>query len=1757
MGYYIRKYRKLLFIYLSVLGLGVGCLTAITSYAANCASGVSKCSKGHCGCSGPSCKGNCKGDTCDGCGCSCYPACEITESSKCTDECSVCGEKGSVHNEGSNHDCTCGDCDASMCVMEPDSDADHEIDGLEGRSCINCGRVETPGEEAGDKMKGMSPEESEEFMTGLVASAMNNNPDAVSDLLKAYSDYLATTDPINIVSGEIYFTEDDLLLMCPGLNISFSRYYASDKGWRNSYEWKLESFVPKGEYEYISSGGYSKLEYFDEAFSVGYDVSYSEVWAPWMPKKSELMLTTGDGVSYKFTDGDGSGVFHPEAMDWSIERNSYGIYTLHQPGGLKRIFENDRLTHIQDGWGNRIDLTYGTNQVEITHSNGKTLVLQHGGDESKPSVAYVSDDLYVLYDYDSNGFLTNTTRYVEGELYEISYQYDQYGMMTNKVDSRQDEFKFGYEFAPGTTRPSLAQNSFVTEVYGSLILRGSTALGGSTTLADGSILGGTTILRGFSSLASGSTLAGNTVFSSNTVFRGNSTLGGSLELPPQTYLGVGTYIEAGSTYEGAVVQTSFTLSSDTLLTSNAVLLADSEIGEGTTLVQDAAIPAGTVLGGNILMHDGCQLGSGSSLGTGTRLGTGTLLSDGTIVADGSSLGAGTILGEGTRIGAGSVIGGYSRLGRGSEFLSGGSVVDLAYSPGVSKTIGADMELKGTSSWSGGKLFAETYDTLEKGNYIETDEHYNRISTLEIGDGWLKQQVDVNWGYGFNADEYGSTSTNWRISEVTYDYGNGDLRKSMYKISGDGLIDLMVGPYTGEVSEVRGTRFTYDDKSVTKQVMFDEEVGEALISHNKYDHLNRVTGSGVYFDEAYDSEAETLPPVWSVEYAYDDITGFPSAMTNAEGHWVEMTYTNGSLLAQKAFYSDSQSYDTVMDYYTNGLLKTVTNPNNHATTCKYDENGFLITKAQELGPTVSNTFNSLGFVTRSEILAEDGTPTGVVTEFDVDAEGKVHSVTDAEDLVTYFAYDKGGCVTNTQDRVGRITEYAYGPVAKLTSVTRYLEQGGSNVPVRISYDFDKQLNALRITEPRNRYVESYQMDLQNRVVAVTNIENQVMSLNYGVGSFVKGITRYDNTTISNSYDTAGRPSAVTYGDSNGVETAVITFNYYADSVLKSVADGASSISNQYDRLNRVTNVIQSASAVTSMANYGYDPAGNLTNSVVSLNGQSSEIKSAYSYDAAERLKTINSDAGDFEFEYNPSNGKHASYSNSVSGITCSYGYDIMGRVTNIVYSKSDGSVIRALEYGYDKASMITNKTVIGGVGTQLNQSKEYRYDSLNRLVGESYSGNMWLSYEYDLAGNRTKFIYGADQSDHRCVDGDANNYCDSCGIYYSEWESGYGIGNRLTNWFDLGAVQYDVAGNTTNLIDGAGNQWKLGWDERYRMTSVTSSTEIVSYTYNVLGRKTSRKVTPVSVGPATEEEYYIYNGEHIVADVDASGNLLRSYTYGPGIDNILSMTVYGSTETNTYHYLKDHQHTVIALTDDSGNVVESYDYDAWSYVQYAYDANGNTISESEIGNRYLFQGREYDWNTGFYYFRARWYNPETGRWLSKDPKGIAGGLNLYAFCKNNPVCRVDPLGLCDEVSKLISMIAVSPWGQSDGKEVVDNLRALHEIGNIRIGQQFGPGTGPVLYGDEGGIYDEGTRRILISDDASFFEQVAYLAHEGFHHTDHINGDGLTGDGYSFSDERGAYDAGHAVGKYLGVDSQSVSDPWIMRNYRTQFDHRRYE
>jgi RHS repeat-associated protein len=315
------------------------------------------------------------------------------------------------------------------------------------------------------------------------------------------------------------------------------------------------------------------------------------------------------------------------------------------------------------------------------------------------------------------------------------------------------------------------------------------------------------------------------------------------------------------------------------------------------------------------------------------------------------------------------------------------------------------------------------------------------------------------------------------------------------------------------------------------------------------------------------------------------------------------------------------------------------------------------------------------------------------------------------------------------------------------------------------------------------------------------------------------------------------------------------------------------------------------------------------------------------------------------------------------------FDILDRMTNLVYRNASAAIVGSFSYRYDVLGLVTQKIAYVAATSVTNL---YAYDKIGRLTNEitRSGGTTTTRFTYDLAGNR--LTAGA---------------------------STYTYANNRLN----GAL-HDTAGNITNLVRGT-TTLRMSWNTQGQLVSVTTNNVLAeSYAYDPLGRRVK-----TTAGGATV--YHVYQGDECAADLDSSGNPLRSYTFGQGIDNLLAMTVYTTGTTNTYYAVKDHLGSVQALVNAAGSMVESYTYDAWG-VTTIKNAGGAVITASQFGNRFMFQGREYSTATALYNFRARWYAPTLGRWLSKDPIGLEGGLNLYAFCGNNAVNSIDPWGMDD-------------------------------------------------------------------------------------------------------------------------------------------------
>lgn len=885
----------------------------------------------------------------------------------------------------------------------------------------------------------------------------------------------------------------------------------------------------------------------------------------------------------------------------------------------------------------------------------------------------------------------------------------------------------------------------------------------------------------------------------------------------------------------------------------------------------------------------------------------------------------------------------------------------------------------------------------------------------------------------------SPNTNLNLCGVTYVRNNTNLVYEYVYSPVLRKVRAVYGPNWTNPVDWKGIRYELDDYgNATSTLTADWTLLDWTRSVKAYDGKHHVTNR---------ASAYKATPTNFWHYLWDTNSQTLTSITDPEGHKIQYEHTNGLITMARLVSSTNETYNTTYSYTSNGLLTAITNASGRYVRYSYDSYGNRTQIIPWYGPTITLDYDALGHVKKVDLPGQSGTRSIVL---DPDELGRYRSITYPDGLQETFSYDGAGNLLTNVDRAGRVTRRTYHkPSAKLASITRLLQSGGSNQEVTISLDYDTLYNTLHVTDPLGRAVETYQYDDQNRLVKIINLETQEMTITYGVGRMIKTITRFDGTAVSNSYDTDGRLAKQVFpGITN-------TFTYYRNNLLKTAANAAGIISNEFNTINRL---ISSSGAVPSgEVLYAYYPAGEVSNVT------SAAWSTTYFYDPA-------APQGSFSFTYNTNNGLLASMSYS-NGILCTYAYDVMDRLTNITWTGPQTNLLRSLLYAYNSVGLITQK--VANTGGEL-RTENYAYDSLDRLTGERYydsQGRLLLEagYGYDLAGNRVSktgngysvayslgvgnrlagwTLSGTGSAawlDVRGYSSEAIGTNDSFGqlsvsnltavtpavsgtnfwadalpmgsgtqkvtaaIRDAAGNVGYATNTVVMKIATNGSYQYDAAGNVTNISyvgSGFSEAVALAWDGQYRLTSAyTNGALAESCTYDAFGRR-------ISITCGTNTAYLVYDRIHCVAEVDAEGRPLRSYVYGPGIDNILAMRVYSGGSTTTYYYLKDHLGSVAAVADSGGSIVEQYRYDAWGRVS-VFDGSGKPISGSVIGNRFLFQGREYSWVTGLYYFRARWYDPVTGRWLSNDPLGILGGLNQYLFCANNPIGFVDPFGLVED------------------------------------------------------------------------------------------------------------------------------------------------
>ncbi len=698
-------------------------------------------------------------------------------------------------------------------------------------------------------------------------------------------------------------------------------------------------------------------------------------------------------------------------------------------------------------------------------------------------------------------------------------------------------------------------------------------------------------------------------------------------------------------------------------------------------------------------------------------------------------------------------------------------------------------------------------------------------------------------------------------------------------------------------------------------------------------------------------------------------GLPLAIRKRIGHaertLLDVLYdANGNIFRSFKFGGRfSYTYDPIFDLVTSITAPkgTITNdPDDFITRINYDAKGNPIEVVDTLGNKTTYAFNLQGLLTSvSDAL-------GKTTTFMYDSKGNIASTTDPLGNTTTFTTDAAGNVISLTDANGNTTNFMYNLANQLTSV---IDAKGNST----NYSYDANGNMTHVIDA-NGNVTQFAYDAMDRIAVKTDPLGNSESFVYdGNGNLITKTDR--NGQITNfEYDCEDllvKKSQVI--DPVAPVELDTTLVYDAFGSLINATDSDSNISFTYDGGFRITSASTSGSQnqPDMTINYVYDSHDNLISMTdsVSLPGSAT----TYSYDDLDRITDITNPSNQsVNYGYDALNRRiSAGLSN---GVATNFTYDAISRLTSLQH-KLGAITLSGFDYTYDnlfnRTGMNTSRT-----GATVENSIAYIYDNIYQLTQATrpLPAQPDETFNYDSTGNRLS-------RDGQTLD------------------SVVGPVNRLLA-DALFVYRYDKNGNLTEKIDKATSEsttYIYDFDNQLTQINMPGS-RTAHYSYDSFGRRVEKDVD----GAITR---YVYDREDILYEFDGNNSQLARYTHGLGIDEPLIMEKNGLD----FFYHTDGLGSITDLTDSNGVMAQNYVYDSF----------GNIDQQiGSIDNPYTYTGREFDAETGLYYYRARYYDAEVGRFITEDPIGLLGGLNIYKYVLNNPVNFVDPSGLIVVCTRLL-------------------------------------------------------------------------------------------------------------------------------------------
>jgi len=621
---------------------------------------------------------------------------------------------------------------------------------------------------------------------------------------------------------------------------------------------------------------------------------------------------------------------------------------------------------------------------------------------------------------------------------------------------------------------------------------------------------------------------------------------------------------------------------------------------------------------------------------------------------------------------------------------------------------------------------------------------------------------------------------------------------------------------------------------------------------------------------------------------------------------------------------------------------------------YDKIDRLLTVTNALNQITSYTYDADG----RQIAKTDAL--GRITEYDYDDLDRLLTTTYANNAVMTTTYDPLGRVIAEKDLAGNTTNYEYDALGRLTAVIDALNQ-------RTEYKYDLVGNLIE-QKDANGNITKFEYDSLRRLKATILPGGQRNeTIHDKIGNLIK-VTDFNGAVTTYKYNERNWLTEKSFSDSTPTET----FTYTLTGELATVIDNRGVTNYVYDERDRLISRTEPDNRTIS---YSYDKASN----ILTLTVPSGTTN--YTYDKLNRIDTVkDADNGVTDYDYDAvGNLIKTVFPN---GVTENQQYDLLNRLTYLENRNSTGIIS---SYTYTLDAMGNRVKVVENDG----RTAEYTYDNLYRLTQEkitdTVAGNKTITYVFDAVGNRLQKIDS--------VEGKTTYTYNENDRLLKEI-----LGGNVTQY------QYDEEGNLLAKVENGATTASYEWNTKGELTAVevteNGETGRIEFEYDHNGIRVAINVD----GEVTR--FLIDNNQQqytqVIEEYQTNGTVNTTYTHGWDL-------ISQDDGANRIYYQVDGLGSTRLMTGDNGAVVVEYDYDAYGNL---------TRKVGDADNNYLFAGEQFDDAVDGYYLRARYYDPNTGRFVSTDPfEGFNNQpitLHDYLYAGVNPVNAIDPSG---EVSLL--------------------------------------------------------------------------------------------------------------------------------------------